>query len=114
VLRHQTQLFWLGVVLLFLLICLSLATGAGVYGGREVAGFLLGDPALMADEKLAMIIHTLRLPRTLCALVVGVCLALAASMLQSATRNPLAEPGLLGVNAGAVFALVIGADLLWR
>ena len=107
-LRHQTQLFWLGVVLLFMLICLSLATGAGVYGGREVAGFLLGDPALMADEKLAMIIHTLRLPRTLCALVVGVCLALAASMLQSATRNPLAEPGLLGVNAGAVFALVIG------
>lgn len=106
--RHQTHLFWLGVILLFLLICLSLATGAGVYGGREVAGFLLGDPALVADEKLAMIVHTLRLPRTLCALVVGVSLALAASMLQSATRNPLAEPGLLGVNAGAVFALVIG------
>mgnify|MGYP000588368552 CR=1 FL=1 len=107
-LRYQAQLFWLGVLLLLLLISLSLATGAGVYGGREVAGFLLGDPALVADEKLAMIVHTLRLPRTLAALVVGVCLALAASMLQSATRNPLAEPGLLGVNAGAVFALVIG------
>ncbi|MFM5133562.1 iron chelate uptake ABC transporter family permease subunit, partial [Aeromonas rivipollensis] len=110
-LRYQAQLFWLGVLLLILLISLSLATGAGVYGGREVAGFLLGDPVLVADEKLAMIVNTLRLPRTLAALVVGVCLALAASMLQSATRNPLAEPGLLGVNAGAVFALVIG--LTW-
>lgn len=110
-LRYQARLFWLGVLLLFLLICLSLATGAGVYGGREVAGFLLGDPAFVADEKLAMIVHTLRLPRTLAALVVGASLSLAASMLQSATRNPLAEPGLLGVNAGAVFALVIG--LTW-
>ncbi|WP_139379737.1 iron chelate uptake ABC transporter family permease subunit, partial [Zoogloea sp. LCSB751] len=78
-LRYQAQLFWFSVLLLFLLISLSLATGAGVYGGREVAGFLLGDPALVADEKLAMIVHTLRLPRTLAALVVGVCLALAAS-----------------------------------
>ena len=110
-LRYQAQLFWLGVLLLLLLISLSLATGAGVYGGREVAGFLMGDPAFVADEKLAMIVHTLRLPRTLAALVVGASLSLAASMLQSATRNPLAEPGLLGVNAGAVFALVIG--LTW-
>lgn len=62
--RHQTHLFWLGVALLFLLLSLSLATGAGVYGGREVTGFLLDDPALMADEKLAMIVHTL-MPRYL-------------------------------------------------
>jgi len=40
--------------------------------------------------------------------VVGASLAIAASLLQSATRNPLAEPGLLGVNAGAVLGLVIG------
>jgi len=64
VLRYQAQLFWLGVLLLLLLISLSLATGAGVYGGREVAGFLMGDPAFLADEKLAMIVNTLRLPRT--------------------------------------------------
>ncbi len=44
-------------------------------------------------------------------MVVGASLSLAASLLQSATRNPLAEPGLLGVNAGAVFALVVG--LTW-
>ncbi|MFR9718349.1 amonabactin ABC transporter permease subunit 2 [Aeromonas diversa] len=107
-LSHHARLLWLGLALALLLCGLSMSTGAGLYGAREVSGYLLGDPALMADEKLAMIIETLRLPRTLCALVVGLSLALAASLLQSATRNPLAEPGLLGVNAGAVFALVIG------
>lgn len=97
-----------GVAVILLLSALSLATGAGTYGGAEVLGFLLGDPQQMADDKLAMIIETLRLPRTLAALVVGVSLAAAATLLQSATRNPLAEPGLLGVNAGAVFGLVVG------
>ncbi|MBZ6067663.1 iron ABC transporter permease [Aeromonas schubertii] len=110
-LSHHARLLWLGLALALLLCGLSLATGAGLYGPREVAGYLLGDPLFVADEKLAMIIDTLRLPRTLSALVVGLCLALAASLLQSATRNPLAEPGLLGVNAGAVLALVIG--LTW-
>lgn len=43
-LGYQARLFWLGMLLLLLLICLSLATGAGVYGGREVAGFLLATP----------------------------------------------------------------------
>lgn len=108
--RHQALLLALGG-LLPLLAGLSLATGAGEYGATEVAGFMLGDPRLLADDKLAMIVHQLRLPRTLAALLVGASLAMAASLLQSATRNPLAEPGLLGVNAGAVFGLVVG--LTW-
>lgn len=97
-----------GLAAIALLIGASLGTGAGVYGGADVAGFLLGDPARLADAKLAMIVHSLRVPRTLAAIVVGVSLAVAATLLQSATRNPLAEPGLLGVNAGAVCGLVIG------
>ncbi len=97
-----------GAALLTALLMLSLATGAGVYGASEVLGYFRGDALLLADDKLAMIINTLRLPRTLAALVVGASLAIAASLLQSATRNPLAEPGLLGVNAGAVMGLVVG------
>ncbi|MCP9337531.1 iron ABC transporter permease [Pseudomonas xanthomarina] len=85
-----------------------MSTGAGVYGAVEVLHYLLGNQLAVADEKLAMVVETLRLPRTLAALVVGGSLAIAASLLQSATRNPLAEPGLLGVNAGAVLGLVIG------
>ncbi|WP_255831156.1 FecCD family ABC transporter permease [Stutzerimonas zhaodongensis] len=94
--------------LLLALLVLSMSTGAGVYGASAVFHYLAGEPAAMADDKLAMVVETLRLPRTLAALVVGASLAVAASLLQSATRNPLAEPGLLGVNAGAVLGLVIG------
>ncbi|WP_185267938.1 FecCD family ABC transporter permease [Halopseudomonas xiamenensis] len=97
-----------GTALLLGLLMLSMTTGAGVYGATEVLGYLQGDPARLADDKLAMVINTLRLPRTLAALVVGASLAVAATLLQSATRNPLAEPGLLGVNAGAVMGLVLG------
>lgn len=106
--KYQTPLFWLALFLLCTLFCLSLATGAGVYGAREVFGYLTHNPLWVSDEKLAMVLNTLRLPRTLCAMVVGASLSLAASLLQSATRNPLAEPGLLGVSEGAVFALVVG------
>lgn len=97
-----------GSSLLLGLLALSLATGAGVYGASDVLGYLLGQPDYLTDDKLAMVVDSLRLPRTLAALLVGGSLAIAASLLQSATRNPLAEPGLLGVNAGAVFGLVIG------
>lgn len=97
-----------GTALLLGLLMLSMTTGAGVYGATEVLGYLQGDPARLADDKLVMVINTLRLPRTLAALVVGASLAVAATLLQSATRNPLAEPGLLGVNAGAVMGLVLG------
>lgn len=97
-----------GSGLLLGLLMLSMATGAGVYGATDVLAYLQGDPLRLADDKLAMVINTLRLPRTLAALVVGASLAVAATLLQSATRNPLAEPGLLGVNAGAVMGLVVG------
>lgn len=104
-------LFIGGGLLLALLLAASMATGAGQYRAPEVLGYLFGDTTLRADDKLAMVIHSLRLPRSLAALLVGASLAIAATLLQSATRNPLAEPGLLGVNAGAVLGLVIG--LIW-
>ncbi len=49
-----------------------------------------------------------RIVRTLIGLVAGVALGLAGTVMQGVTRNPLADPGLLGVNAGAAFALVVG------
>lgn len=105
---YQQAVLIAGGALLLGLLALSMSTGAGVYGAVEVLHYLLGNQLAVADEKLAMVVETLRLPRTLAALVVGGSLAIAASLLQSATRNPLAEPGLLGVNAGAVLGLVIG------
>lgn len=105
---YQQAVLVMGGALLLSLLVISMSTGAGVYGATDVLHYLLGDRLAAADEKRAMVVETLRLPRTLAAIVVGGSLAIAASLLQSATRNPLAEPGLLGVNAGAVLGLVIG------
>lgn len=52
-----------------------------------------------------------RLPRTLAGLLAGVALGLAGALMQTLTRNPLADPGLLGINSGASFAIVLGAAL---
>lgn len=53
-----------------------------------------------------------RLQRTLAGLAVGVALALAGAGLQGMTRNPLADPGILGLNAGAAAAVALGVYLL--
>ncbi|HDH1516474.1 Fe(3+)-siderophore ABC transporter permease [Klebsiella quasipneumoniae subsp. similipneumoniae] len=52
-----------------------------------------------------------RLPRTLAGLLAGIALGLAGALMQTLTRNPLADPGLLGVNSGASFAIVLGSAL---
>lgn len=61
------------------------------------------DPAL--DEHL--IVRTVRLPRTVLGLVVGAAMGAAGALMQGITRNPLADPGILGVNAGASLFVVI-------
>lgn len=82
-------------------------------------GLTLYDPATVfaaltrgGTGEPALVIATLRLPRTLIAMTAGAALALAGLLLQTVTRNPLAEPGLLGINAGAAFAVTLGATLL--
>jgi iron complex transport system permease protein len=60
----------------------------------------------------AVVIHSVRIPRTLLAVAVGAAMGLAGALMQALTRNPLAEPGLLGVNAGAAFAIVFAIAVL--
>ncbi|NES03236.1 MAG: iron ABC transporter permease [Okeania sp. SIO2F4] len=55
-----------------------------------------------------LIIRTLRVPRSLIAMSVGASLAVAGSIMQGLTKNPLASPGILGINAGAALAVVSG------
>jgi iron complex transport system permease protein len=56
----------------------------------------------------AAIIHSVRIPRTILGLLVGAALGMAGALMQALTRNPLADPGLLGVNGGAAAAVVAG------
>ncbi|MGF1480064.1 MAG: FecCD family ABC transporter permease [Cyanophyceae cyanobacterium] len=54
----------------------------------------------------AFVVNTLRVPRTLTACLVGIALAISGTILQGITRNPLADPGIIGINAGASLAAV--------
>ena len=59
-----------------------------------------------SNETSQVVVRQLRLPRTLLAVVSGCCLAVAGAITQGVTRNPLGGPGILGINAGAAFAMV--------
>lgn len=76
-----------------------------------VASVLIGSRSISPDAVLDTAhpdhaIAAARIPRTLLALVVGAALGLGGAALQGLTRNPLADPGILGINAGASFAMV--------
>jgi iron complex transport system permease protein len=83
---------------------LSLAVGSRTIPLGTVVDVLFRPDGTDAST----IVHELRIPRTVLALVVGVALGTAGALMQGHTRNPLADPGLLGVEAGAAFAVVIG------
>ncbi|MFT3831865.1 MAG: iron chelate uptake ABC transporter family permease subunit [Micropruina sp.] len=86
----------------------SLAIGARSIPPLEVLQILLGNDT----GQNALVVIDLRVPRTLVGLVAGAALGVAGALIQAVTRNPLADPGILGVNAGAAFALAIGTGVL--
>lgn len=102
------------VGLLALLVALGLATVAGLAVGArsipplEVLQILLGSDT----GPNAVVINELRFPRTVIAIVAGAALGVAGALIQAVTRNPLADPGILGVNSGAAFAMAVGTGLL--
>ncbi|MGO1510510.1 MAG: FecCD family ABC transporter permease [Actinomycetaceae bacterium] len=98
-----------GLALLALLCVLSLAVGSRPLAVGTVLDALTGG-AVTAEDQHA--VTGLRLPRTVAAAVVGACLAVAGALMQALTRNPLAEPGLLGVSAGSSFAVALAISLL--
>lgn len=94
------------LVLLVVAVLLSLLVGTRVLGVAEtLSGVQRTDPVAAA------VIWELRLPRTVLGLVVGAALGGAGVLAQSVTRNPLADPGLLGISSGAAAAVVVGALL---
>ncbi|XTP10913.1 iron chelate uptake ABC transporter family permease subunit [Streptomyces albus subsp. chlorinus] len=89
------------VLLLLLVLLLSLAFGARQLSlGEAWSGLVDSGSAGYA------VVHEMRLPRTLLGLLAGIALGLAGGVMQALTRNPLADPGLLGINAGAAAAVV--------
>ncbi|ADO49451.1 Fe(3+)-siderophore ABC transporter permease [[Enterobacter] lignolyticus] len=96
------------ILLLLFAVTLSLLTGAASLPVGVVVDAFSGQ-CRSAD---CAIVLDARLPRTLAGLLAGGALGLAGALMQTLARNPLADPGILGVNAGASFAIVLGAALL--
>jgi iron complex transport system permease protein len=108
--RHYLLLA--GLLLGILILCLSLI--ASITWGAANIGFgeIYQSFTAFDGSTNHLIIRTIRLPRSLIAVVVGAALAVAGAIMQGLTLNPLASPGILGVNAGAAFAVVVGTFLM--
>ncbi len=92
-------------------IVLALSVGTVRVGFAEIVGILFGKllPSPVSwTETQETIVLSLRLPRTLLAGIVGSALALAGAGFQAISRNPLADPYILGVSSGAAFGVVMG------
>lgn len=96
------------VVLLVAVCALSVAVGTKQIPLHTVWDALWHYDQADTDQ---VIVRTLRVPRTLLGLLVGAALGLAGAVMQGVTRNPLADPGLLGVEGGA--ALFVVAGIYW-
>jgi iron complex transport system permease protein len=101
----------LGVPLcgLTLLCLLSLSFGARQVPLDQVFQALSGH---QVDRIVHDVVWSVRVPRTLLGLLTGAALGLSGALMQALTRNPLADPGLLGVSAGAAFAVVFAIAVL--
>ena len=106
--RSGNQLLKTGMVWTILLAALvavfvlSIAIGSSGYPLSEVLRGLWDTEA----GKIRIIVFNLRLPRAVLAIMVGACLSAAGAILQAVMRNPLADPGTIGVSAGAGAAAI--------
>ncbi|MEE1826268.1 iron chelate uptake ABC transporter family permease subunit [Streptomyces sp. BE20] len=105
--RRTAWLF--GALLLLALLALAgIAVGARSVAPGQVLHVLLHHEPTSEDW---IVVHHSRIPRTLLGIAVGAALGIAGAMMQALTRNPLADPGLLGINGGAAAAVAAGTAL---
>ena len=98
------------VVILGALVLVTLASLA--FGANPLPLDAVWQGLWQPDEtEASVIVWTLRIPRTVVGIVAGIAFGVAGALIQAITRNPLADPGTLGVNAGAGFAVTLGVGL---
>lgn len=91
------------LIMLALFVALSVTVGTREVVWADILAAINGHTDSIGQAAVAV-----RIPRTVLAFLAGGALALAGAVMQGVTRNPLADPGILGVNAGAALAVVIG------
>lgn len=105
--RRRRRGLLVALAALVVLLLLSLAFGSKPLPLDVVLGALTGD----GGEAHAIVVEQ-RIPRTVIAVLVGAALAVAGALMQGLTRNPLADPGLLGVSSGAALGVVTAVLVL--
>src|SRR5690606_4092966 len=102
----------------------GLLAGAGLMMAAMMASIAFGAAGIAAADGWAalfavdatstdhLIIRSLRMPRAAVAALVGAALAVAGAIMQGLTRNPLGDPGILGINTGAALAVVAAVFFL--
>ncbi|WP_440312633.1 FecCD family ABC transporter permease [Leucobacter chromiireducens] len=105
---RTTGLIIAAVILVAVMIA-SLAVGAKAIEPATVIDALT---AFDEEDPLHLTVMELRFPRTVFAVLVGAALAVCGALIQAFTRNPLADPGILGVNAGASLAVTFAVGVL--
>jgi iron complex transport system permease protein len=110
-LLKSTSLKWTGF-LMSILIMLLLMAASIVFGYTDTSLRMAIDAFTNNNgSNEHIIIETVRLPRALIASAVGASLAIAGVLMQTLTKNPLASPGIFGINAGAGFAVVVAITI---
>lgn len=104
--RPRTMLA-IGLGAVAVVVALSVAIGAAPTTLEQVWSALTAPTGAPSD----IVVRELRIPRTLLGLVVGVALGTAGALIQGHTRNPLADPGLLGISGGAGFMVVLSTTV---
>ncbi len=106
---RRRRLVGLAALLVLLALCVvaSVCIGAKTTTPEQVWHALTGPTGTSADD----LVRALRVPRTVLGLLVGLALGVAGALIQGHTRNPLADTGLLGLNAGAALFVVIGINV---
>ncbi|GAA3192538.1 FecCD family ABC transporter permease [Actinocorallia longicatena] len=106
--RPRPAILLAGPALLLVVLCLlSLALGAKSVPPDQVLGALTGGSHGLVHD----LVWSVRVPRTALGLVTGIALGLSGALMQALTRNPLADPGLLGVTAGGGLGVVVAVGV---
>ncbi|GGK23400.1 iron ABC transporter permease [Pilimelia terevasa] len=105
--RRAAAALGAGLAALLVLCVLSVAVGSRGVGLADIVCALTAP----GDDEVTAIVRGLRVPRTALGLLAGAALGLAGALMQAITRNPLADPGIFGVSAGAAFGIAASIAL---
>ncbi len=110
IVTSKQRVTWVSLALLVVVVA-GVVWGLSI-GSQQISLARLPGAIVHADQPDELILQSIRLPRVVLALCVGAALAVAGALMQAVAANPLAAPEIMGVNAGAVFVVVLAITVV--